>query len=264
VKLTGLHRVFVSGLRGQVSWTFMVTQPTIELATMGWADSLILMVLALVVFGPRRLPQIGRQIGKLMYEFRKASNDFKYQMEEELRSSEEADRRKKEEERLRALALAAPAQPAADSLVQEVNPRPNGEDPSLGTPRPEAPEDSQVSETRPGAPANGTEVATVPGVAESPYPEEALYRSTIAPAAEALAEESYPRIHPPSTGEPVPAAKPWRLEEELAKVSGAGVDLGAGPGASSATAAAERQSPAVAEEAPAEPTAAATEQASHG
>jgi sec-independent protein translocase protein TatB len=61
------------------------------------ADSLILMVLALVVFGPRRLPQIGRQIGKLMYEFRKASNDFKFQMEEELRVAEEADRRKKEE-----------------------------------------------------------------------------------------------------------------------------------------------------------------------
>ena len=49
------------------------------------ADSIILMVMALVVFGPRRLPQIGRQIGKLMYEFRKASNDFKFQMEEELR-----------------------------------------------------------------------------------------------------------------------------------------------------------------------------------
>ncbi len=62
------------------------------------ADSLILMVMALVVFGPRRLPQIGRQIGKLMYEFRKASNDFKFQMEEELRSAEEADRRKKEED----------------------------------------------------------------------------------------------------------------------------------------------------------------------
>jgi sec-independent protein translocase protein TatB len=73
-------------------------------------DSLILMVLALVVFGPRRLPQIGRQIGKLMYEFRKASNDFKYQMEEELRSAEDADRKKKEEERLSTLALAAPAE----------------------------------------------------------------------------------------------------------------------------------------------------------
>ena len=72
------------------------------------ADSLILMVMALVVFGPRRLPQIGRQIGKLMYEFRKASNDFKFQMEEELRNAEEADRRKKEEARLAALALSAP------------------------------------------------------------------------------------------------------------------------------------------------------------
>ena len=74
------------------------------------ADSLILMVLALVVFGPRRLPQIGRQLGKLMYEFRKASNDFKFQMEEELRNAEEADRRKREEEERKKLALDAPAE----------------------------------------------------------------------------------------------------------------------------------------------------------
>jgi sec-independent protein translocase protein TatB len=84
----------------------MGTPLHIEAASLSMADSLILMVMALVVFGPRRLPQIGRQIGKLMYEFRKASNDFKYQMEEELRISEDADRRKKEEERLRALAPA--------------------------------------------------------------------------------------------------------------------------------------------------------------
>ena len=90
---------------------------TIQMANLGMADSLILMVMALVVFGPRRLPQIGRQIGKLMYEFRKASNDFKFQMEEELRTSEEADRRKKEEERLRTLALTTPAQPALAGLT---------------------------------------------------------------------------------------------------------------------------------------------------
>ena len=87
-----------------------LTPPTIEFASLGMADSLILMVLALVVFGPRRLPQIGRQIGKLMYEFRKASNDFKFQMEEELRNAEDADRKKKEEERLSTLALSAPAE----------------------------------------------------------------------------------------------------------------------------------------------------------
>ena len=89
------------------------------MANLGMADSLILMVMALVVFGPRRLPQIGRQIGKLMYEFRKASNDFKYQMEEELRLSEDADRRKKEEERLRALAPAPVVEASADIGAQE-------------------------------------------------------------------------------------------------------------------------------------------------
>ena len=87
----------------------MGTPPPIQLATLSMCDTLLLMVLALVVFGPRRLPKIGRQIGKLMYEFRKASNDFKFQMEEELRNAEEADRRKKEEEeRQRALAAAPP------------------------------------------------------------------------------------------------------------------------------------------------------------
>jgi sec-independent protein translocase protein TatB len=87
----------------------MVAPPQIEVSTLGMADSLILMVLALVVFGPRRLPQIGRQLGKLMYEFRKASNDFKFQMEEELRNAEEADRRKREEEERKRLTLVAPA-----------------------------------------------------------------------------------------------------------------------------------------------------------
>jgi sec-independent protein translocase protein TatB len=94
----------------------MGVPPTIEVANLGMADSLILMVMALVVFGPRRLPQIGRQIGKLMYEFRKASNDFKFQMEEELRNAEEADRRKKEEEeRQRLLAANPPAQLEANA-----------------------------------------------------------------------------------------------------------------------------------------------------
>lgn len=99
----------------------MGTPPPIQLANLGMADSLILMVLALVVFGPRRLPQIGRQIGKLMFEFRKASNDFKFQMEEELRLSEEADRRKKEEEeRQRTAALAASSQASVSAPAPSI------------------------------------------------------------------------------------------------------------------------------------------------
>ena len=101
----------------------MGIHPTIEAATLSMWDSLIVMIMALVVFGPRRLPKIGRQIGKLMYEFRKASNDFRFQMEEEMRNAEEADRRKREEaERQRALAAPntqPPAQIDSSSAVTE-------------------------------------------------------------------------------------------------------------------------------------------------
>src|SRR5215475_6988586 len=101
----------------------MLTPPPIQVANLGMTDSLILMVMALVVFGPRRLPQIGRQIGKLMYEFRKASNDFKFQMEEEMRQAEEADRRKKlEEDRIRAEAARAQAPPALPAPAQTETP----------------------------------------------------------------------------------------------------------------------------------------------
>src|SRR6476660_7031694 len=92
---------------------------TVAYASLGMADSIILMIMALVVFGPRRLPQIGRQIGKLMFEFRKASNDFKFQMEEELRAAEDAERRRKEEaERQRVAALAAESQASVSASAQ--------------------------------------------------------------------------------------------------------------------------------------------------
>ena len=74
-------------------------------ANLGIENSLILMLLALVVFGPRRLPEIARQLGKLMYEFRKASNEFKYKLDSELHTIEDNERRKKEEERLAALPI---------------------------------------------------------------------------------------------------------------------------------------------------------------
>src|ERR1700751_3731069 len=112
---------FVSAVHVQLSLAFMSAHPPILLGTVSMVDSIILMVMALVVFGPRRLPQIGRQIGKLMYEFRKASNDFKFQMEEELRVAEEADRRKKEEEQRKALAASLPSQESVSATAAVAN-----------------------------------------------------------------------------------------------------------------------------------------------
>jgi sec-independent protein translocase protein TatB len=62
---------------------------------MSLPDTIFIFGLALVIFGPKKLPEIGRQIGKLVFEFRRASNEFKMQIEEELRAAEQAERQKK-------------------------------------------------------------------------------------------------------------------------------------------------------------------------
>ncbi|HEY6307122.1 MAG TPA: twin-arginine translocase TatA/TatE family subunit [Candidatus Angelobacter sp.] len=61
---------------------------------MGFSSEIVfILLLALILFGPRRLPEIARQMGKFMAEFRKASNDFQSQIHEEIRKLEleEAD-----------------------------------------------------------------------------------------------------------------------------------------------------------------------------
>ena len=74
-------------------------------------DSAVLILLVLLLFGPKKLPELARQFGKLMADFRKASNEFRTQMEEELRISEQADRQKK----IAATEAAAPATPAIEA-----------------------------------------------------------------------------------------------------------------------------------------------------
>lgn len=76
---------------------------------------IVVFVIVLVVFGPQKLPELARGLGKLMAEFRKASTDFKSAFEEEMRDLErqarEVERRKAEAASVAAAAL-APSQPA--------------------------------------------------------------------------------------------------------------------------------------------------------
>lgn len=95
--------------------------PPVRLASFGIPDTLFLVVLALIVFGPKKLPEISRQIGKLLYEFRKASNDFKFQIEEELRSAEQAERQK---ELAAQAATPQPATPIAITAGETVSAEP--------------------------------------------------------------------------------------------------------------------------------------------
>src|SRR5271156_1883918 len=80
-------------------------------------DTIFIFCLALIIFGPKKLPEIGRQIGKLMVEFRRASNEFKMQIEEELRASEEAERQK--EINAAKTMLPTPSPAVASSLLSE-------------------------------------------------------------------------------------------------------------------------------------------------
>ena len=130
-----------------------------------FSDSIFLFILALLLFGPKRLPVLARELGKWVGEFRRASNEFKMQMEEELRLSEQADRQKQ----IAAMEAAAPVTP----------PLAEPEHPHLPAPVPEA-------ETVAGA-----ETASFDGPFEA------------APAPLPIATSGELSIMPPATGLPV-------------------------------------------------------------
>jgi len=51
---------------------------------MSFSETIFLFFLALIIFGPKKLPEIARQVGKYMNEFKRASNEFKAQIEQEI------------------------------------------------------------------------------------------------------------------------------------------------------------------------------------
>jgi sec-independent protein translocase protein TatB len=127
---------------------------------MSLPDTIFIFGLALVVFGPKKLPEIGRQLGKLVLEFRRASNEFKMQIEEELRAAEVADRQKQ---------IAAPPvtpTPAPESASEALTIRPPSNGTTVSTESPSSrviPVDEEVAELKavagdhPELPSDGLE-----------------------------------------------------------------------------------------------------------
>jgi TatA/E family protein of Tat protein translocase len=83
---------------------------------------IVVFVIVLVVFGPQKLPELARGLGKMMAEFRKASTDFKSAFEEEMRDLErqarEVERRKAEAASAAAAAQTQPAMLATPSTAE--------------------------------------------------------------------------------------------------------------------------------------------------
>jgi len=153
----------------------------------GFGDSAFIIVLALLLFGPKKLPVLARQLGKLMGDFRRASNEFRTQMEEELRISEQAERQKQ----IAALEASAPPSPPVD-VPATTEPHTPPEPPAFASPdfTPEAP---VITENSIAPPTAETETATV-----DPTPAESV------PAPLPIATAGDVTMMPPATGLPVP------------------------------------------------------------
>ena len=155
-------------------------------------DGIVIFVLALLLFGPKKLPVLARELGKWVGEFRRASNEFKMQMEEELRISEQADKQKE----IAAMEAAAPLQPLhtpgqdVESYVDPY-PEPNAD----GIPAP--------SEPRPGVPTEEPEHPHLDRY-EASYEAEAKAEPAPRPDPLPIATSGELKIMPPATGLPTP------------------------------------------------------------
>lgn len=146
-------------------------------------DSVVIFVLALLLFGPKKLPVLARELGKWIGEFRRASNEFKMQMEEELRVSEQADRQKE----IAAIEAAAPVAPWLDGVPTE--------DPE----HPHLPRRDTFNEPET---YSSPETYLASAASEDPYPAPVRY---VEPRPIATSGEL--SIMPPSTGLPTPQTR---------------------------------------------------------
>jgi sec-independent protein translocase protein TatA len=74
--------------------------------SIGMPELVIILVIALIIFGPRKLPELGKSLGKSINEFKKASTELQNTLEREIETEERKEREDK-------AAKTAPAAPAA-------------------------------------------------------------------------------------------------------------------------------------------------------
>jgi len=100
----------------------------------GMTELLVILVVALIVFGPNKLPELARSLGRAMHEFRRASNDLRTSFNEAVDPAPQPDLRRPTP------AIAAPAaptapldRPAADAAPGADRPAPSAAEPAKPT-----------------------------------------------------------------------------------------------------------------------------------
>jgi TatA/E family protein of Tat protein translocase len=80
--------------------------------SIGVPELIIILTIALIIFGPRKLPELGRSLGRSLSEFKRASNELRATLDEEIRIEEQQEQRRSE-----------PAQKAAPTPADSSVPR---------------------------------------------------------------------------------------------------------------------------------------------
>lgn len=112
---------------------------------LGMPELIFIFLLALVVVGPKRLPGLARQLGKYMADFKRASNEFKNQLQTEMMNIELEERAKKQAETPQILPPEKPTEPSIMPAPGIVS-RGNSDDISGSETEPSA---SQTAELKP-------------------------------------------------------------------------------------------------------------------
>lgn len=138
---------------------------------MSFSESIFLFFLALIIFGPKKLPEIARQVGKMMNEFRRASNEFKAQIEQEIAHLEVEENQRK---------ILPPSPPPENTTSRSVSPTSAASETAT---------ENEPAETKPAESGNGAPPATLAAPTESPA--EAVTAEIPATEAVAPSQESH-------------------------------------------------------------------------
>jgi len=90
--------------------------------SIGMPEMIIILVIALIIFGPRKLPELGRSLGKSIAEFKKASNELKSTLEEEIRLEEQRSNLEATKAAAQSAATAVAAAPAPAAVGAAATP----------------------------------------------------------------------------------------------------------------------------------------------
>jgi sec-independent protein translocase protein TatA len=101
----------------------------------GMPELIVIMVIALVIFGPRKLPELGRSLGRSLNEFKRASNELKHTLDDEIRVEDQKVADEKAAEQRAAEQQAAERQAAEQQAADQRSPEERRLDADASIPR---------------------------------------------------------------------------------------------------------------------------------